>query len=60
VKAEYLRLSNIHKRELFEFMQETRNKEEYRRASAVKQKLEGLPYRTIARNLNVNYRNVHN
>ena len=59
MKAEYLRLSNIHKRELFEFMKETRNKEEYRRASAIKQKLEGLPYRTIARNLNVNYRNVY-
>jgi hypothetical protein len=27
-------------------MKETRNKEEYRRASAIKQKLEGLPYRT--------------
>jgi transposase len=60
VKAEYLRLSNIHKRELFEFMKETSNKEEYRRASAIKQKLEGLPYRSIARNLNVNYRNVYN
>jgi hypothetical protein len=32
VKAEYLRLSNTHKTELFEFMKETRNKEEYRRA----------------------------
>src|SRR5215510_11884605 len=41
-------------------MKETRNKEEYRRASAIKQKLEGLPYRTIARNLDVNYRNVYN
>ncbi|HET7390546.1 MAG TPA: helix-turn-helix domain-containing protein, partial [Nitrososphaeraceae archaeon] len=36
------------------------NKEEYRRASAIKQKLEGLSYRTIARNLDVNYRNVYN
>jgi transposase-like protein len=27
---------------------------------AIKQKLEGLPYRTIARNLGVNYRNVYN
>jgi len=25
---------------------------EYRRASAIKQKTEGIPYRTIARNLN--------
>ena len=40
-------------------MKETRNKEEYRMASAIKQKLEGL-YRTIARNLNINYRNVYN
>src|SRR5262249_41295607 len=41
-------------------MKETRDKEEYRRASAIKQKLEGLPYRTIAGNLDVNYRNVYN
>jgi transposase len=41
-------------------MKGTRNKEEYRRASAIKQKLEGLPYRTIAKNLDVNYRNVYN
>jgi transposase len=41
-------------------MKGTRDKEEYRRASAIKQKLEGLPYRTIARNLDVNYRNVYN
>ena len=60
MKAEYLKLSNVQKTELFEFMKETRNKEEYRRASAIKQKLEGIPYRTIARNLNVNYRNVYN
>jgi hypothetical protein len=32
-------------------MKGTRNKEEYRRASAIKQKLDGLPYRTIAKNL---------
>ncbi|MFY9872320.1 MAG: hypothetical protein WAK17_21635 [Candidatus Nitrosopolaris sp.] len=37
-----------------------RNKEEYRRAYAIKQKLEGSPYRTMARNLDVNYRNVYN
>jgi transposase len=60
VKAEHLVLSKVKKVELFDFMKETRNKEEYRRASAIKQKLEGLPYRTIARNLDVNYRNVYN
>jgi transposase len=36
------------------------DRKEYRRASAIKQKLEGLPYRTIAKNLDVNYRNVYN
>jgi hypothetical protein len=51
VKAEQLVLSKVKTTELFDFMKETRNKEEYRRASAIKQKLEGLPYRTIARNL---------
>jgi putative transposase len=60
VKAEHLPLSRVKKTELFDFMKEIRNKEEYRRASAIKQKLEGLPYRTIARNLDVNYRNVYN
>jgi transposase len=60
VKAEHLELSKIKKAELLDFMKGTKNKEEYRRASAVKQKLEGLPYRTIARNLDVNYRNVYN
>ena len=60
MKAEHLPLSRVKKTELFDFMKETRNKEEYRRASAIKQKLEGLPYRTIARNLDVNYRNVYN
>ena len=60
MKAEYLELSKVKKAELFDFMKETKNKEEYRRASAIKQKLEGLPYRTIARNLDVNYRNVYN
>jgi transposase len=53
-------VSRVKKVELFDFMKETRNKEEYRRASAIKQKLEGLPYRAIARNLDVNYRNVYN
>jgi len=60
VKAEHLELPKAKKAELYEFMRETRNKEEYRRASAIKQKIEGLPYRTIARNLDVNYRNVYN
>ncbi|MFZ0512080.1 MAG: helix-turn-helix domain-containing protein, partial [Candidatus Nitrosopolaris sp.] len=60
MEAEHLKLSKVKKAELFDFMKETRNKEEYRRASAIKQKLEGLPYRTIARNLDVNYRNVYN
>lgn len=60
MKAEHLPLSRVKKTELFDFMKETRNKEEYRRASAIKQKLEGLPYRRIASNLEVNYRNVYN
>ena len=60
MKAEYLELSKLKKAELYDFMKGTRDKEEYRRASAIKQKLEGLPYRTIARNLDVNYRNVYN
>ena len=51
MEAEHLKLSKVKKVELFDFMKETRNKEEYRRASAIKQKLEGLPYMTIARNL---------
>ncbi|MDP9287893.1 MAG: hypothetical protein M3P08_06800 [Thermoproteota archaeon] len=59
MEAERLELSKVKETELFEFMKETKNKEEYRRASAVKRKLEGLPYRTIARNLDVNYRNVY-
>jgi putative transposase len=40
-------------------MKSTKDKEEYRRASAIKQKMEGVPYRTIARNVGVNYRNVY-
>jgi transposase len=60
VKAEHLELSKLKKADLYDFMKGTRDKEEYRRASAIKQKLEGLPYRTIARNLDVNYRNVYN
>ena len=40
-------------------MKSTRDKEEYRRAYAVKQKMEGMPYRTIAEDIGVNYRNVY-
>ncbi|MGI0001300.1 MAG: helix-turn-helix domain-containing protein [Nitrososphaeraceae archaeon] len=54
-----LELSPIQKKELVSFMKSTRDKEEYRRASAIKQKTEGIPYRTIAKNLGVNYRNVY-
>jgi transposase len=36
----------------------THDKEEYRRAYAVKQKMEGVPYRTIAKDIGVNYSNV--
>ena len=46
-----LELSTVQKKELVSFMKSTRDKEEYRRASAIKQKMEGIPYRTIARNL---------
>lgn len=60
MEAEYLKVSKAKEKELFDFMKGIKNKEEYRRASAVKQKLEGIPYRTIARNLDVNYRNVYN
>ncbi|MGH9974543.1 MAG: helix-turn-helix domain-containing protein [Nitrososphaeraceae archaeon] len=52
-------MSSVQKKELFSFMKSTRDKEEYRRASAIKQKTEGIPYRTIAKNLGVNYRNVY-
>ena len=54
-----LELSPIQKKELVSFMKSTHDKEEYRRASAIKQKMEGIPYRTIAKNLGVNYRNVY-
>ena len=54
-----LEVSKEQKRELIFFMKSTRDKEEYRRAYAVKQKIEGLSYRTIAMDLNVNYRNVY-
>jgi len=54
-----LRLSGSQKKELIRFMRSTKDKEEYRRASAVKQKMEGISYRSIARNVGVNYRNVY-
>jgi transposase len=60
VKAEHLELSEVQKEALFDFMKKTKNKEEYRRACAIKQKLEGIPYRAIAKNLDVNYRNAYN
>lgn len=52
-------LSGQQKKELLLFMKSTRDKEEYRRAFAIKQKIEGVPYRTIAKNLGVNYRSVY-
>jgi DNA-directed RNA polymerase specialized sigma24 family protein len=59
VKAEHLKLSKVQKETLFDFMKKTKDKEEYRRAYAIKQKLEGISYRTIAKNLDVNYRNTY-
>jgi len=54
-----LRLSGSQKKELIRFMRSTKDKEEYRRASAVKQKMEGISYRNIARNVGINYCNVY-
>ena len=54
-----LELSKVQKRELLLFMKNTRDKEDYRRAYAVKQKIEGVPYRNIAKDIGVNYRNVY-
>ena len=60
MKPDPLRLSANQKKELFDFIKNTRDKEEYRRAvAAVKQKMEGMSYRNIAKNLGVNYRNVY-
>src|SRR2546423_13635635 len=59
VKPHCLQLSVVQKKELFDFIKNTRNKEEYRRAIAVKQKIEGQSFRTIARSIGVNYRNVY-
>jgi transposase len=54
-----LELSKEQKKELLLFMKRTRDKEEYRRAYAVKQKMDGIPYRVIAKDIGVNYRNVY-
>ncbi len=54
-----LELSRIQKREPLLFMKSTRDKEEYRRAYAVKQKMEGVTYRTITKDIGVNYRNAY-
>jgi putative transposase len=54
-----LELSKEQKRELLLFMKRTCDKEEYRRIYAVKQKMEGVPYRTIANDMGVNYRSVY-
>jgi transposase len=59
MKPHCLQLSVVQKRELFNFIKNTKNKEEYRRAIVVKQKMEGQSFRTIAKNLTVNYRNVY-
>ena len=40
-KSYILKLSDTQKKELNRFMKSTRDKEEYRRASAIKQKMEG-------------------
>jgi transposase len=54
-----LELSRVQKKELLLLMKSTRDKEEYRRAYALKQKMEGVPYRTIAKDMGVNYRTVY-
>ena len=40
-------------------MKSTRDNEEYRRAHALKQKMEGVSYKTIAKGMGVNYRTVY-
>lgn len=54
-----LELSRVQKKELLLFMKSTRDKEEYRRAYAIKQKMKGMSYRTIANDIGVNYRSVY-
>jgi hypothetical protein len=60
VKPDPLRLSANQKKELFDFIKNTRNKEEYRRAIAVKHKMERQSFRTIAKILGVKYRHTRN
>ncbi|MFY9868141.1 MAG: hypothetical protein WAK17_00320 [Candidatus Nitrosopolaris sp.] len=48
MKAEHLELSYVKKAELLDFIRKTRNKEENRGISAIKQKMDGLPYRRDA------------
>ena len=59
VKPHSLELSAVKKKELFDFIKNAKNKEEYRRAIAVKQKTKGQSFRIIGRSLAVNYRNVY-
>jgi transposase len=54
-----LELFTVQKKELVSFMKNTHDKEEFRRASAIKQNMEEVFYRTIAKNLDVNYRHVY-
>jgi len=54
-----LEVSKEQKKELLLLMKSTLDKEEYRRAYALKQKMEGVPYRTIAKDMGVNYRNMY-
>jgi hypothetical protein len=58
VKPDPLRLSANQKKKLF--IKNTRNKEEYRRAIAVKHKMERQSFRTIAKILGVKYRHTRN
>ncbi|MDP9342739.1 MAG: helix-turn-helix domain-containing protein [Actinomycetota bacterium] len=59
MKPRALQISVRKRRELLDFLKKTKDKEEYRRAVAVKQKMEGISYRNIAKNISVNYRNVY-
>ena len=55
MKPRALQISVRKRRELLDFLKKTKDKEEYRRAVAVKQKMEGISYRNIAKNISVNY-----
>jgi transposase len=59
VKPHCIQLSIVQKKELLDFIKNTKNKEEYRRAIAVKRKTEEQSFRNIAKNLGVNYRSVY-